>query len=112
MSGARSRIAAGTTAEQNLRAAVNFGLLATARALGVSPRTPILLRCECGNASCRARIEINRSDYEAAVRLGSLLVVPEHTTANPTADERCSPAVEAGSVTPRFRNPTPGPVSV
>jgi hypothetical protein len=63
---------------QEMRSAVNFGVVALARATGTSRQMPLTLRCECGGAACMTTVSISTADYESAMSACHLLVSPEH----------------------------------
>jgi hypothetical protein len=55
---------------------INFGVVAVARAVDTDAEEPLLLRCECGDAGCNARVAVTRAEYERAPML--LVLQPAH----------------------------------
>jgi hypothetical protein len=68
----------GRVSRQEMRSAVNFGVVALARATGTPRQVPLTLRCECGGAACMTTVSISTADYESAVSACHLLVSPLH----------------------------------
>jgi len=58
--------------------AVNFGVVALARATRTPADSLLSLRCECGAPACRSKVSISIVAYEAALLTGCLLVAPAH----------------------------------
>lgn len=68
-------------AQQRLRSAVNFGVVASARRGGARPDERLRLRCECGQPGCDAAVTVSLREYETAVHSDALLTTRAHRRA-------------------------------